>query len=203
MNKVQYRIYFAGSSEAMEISNRNRMIWLFVRTINETEQLIPGWAGFISKTGQTPKNLTTIDYYPVINHPITEYKTVQECLRYAEEASEEVGQKYVIITFDLGVCMKAYPLTFNMPEKYSKHIILIGTFHLVCAYMKMIGKKMVGSGLEDVLLEAGLISGGSLSGVLSGKHYSRALHCHKVLLEALERLLIDEYLTYFATFWLT
>ena len=66
---------------------------------------------------------------------------------------------------------------------------MIGTFHLICAYLKAIGKKMSGSGFSDILLEAGLIGTGSLKGVLSGKHYDRALHCHKVVLESLERLL--------------
>jgi len=90
--------------------------------------------------------------------------------------------------------MKAYPLTWNAPEKYQKHIILIGTFHLVCAYMRVLGKKMAGSGLADVLIEAGLISTGSLMGVMSGKHYDRALSCHKVMRESLERLLLQVYL---------
>ena len=41
---------------------------------------------------------------------------------------------------------------------------------------------MAGSGLSGVLLEAGLICSGSVHGVLSGKHYQRAMHCHKILL---------------------
>ena len=53
---------------------------------------------------------------------------------------------------------------------------------------------MNGSGLSDILLEAGLISSGSLQGVLSGKHYDRAMHCHKILVECLERLLLSQYL---------
>ena len=48
---------------------------------------------------------------------------------------------------------------------------------------------MSDSGFSDILLEAGLIGTGSLQRVLSGKHYDRALHCHKVVLESLERLL--------------
>ena len=89
--------------------------------------------------------------------------------------------------------MKAYPIIWNNPERYQNHIILIGTFHLACAFMKMLGKKMEGSGFSDVLMEAGLIGSGSLQGVLSGKHYDRALHCHKVLTEALEQLLLKQY----------
>lgn len=121
-------------------------------------------------------------------------RTVQECLHAAEEATKEVGQEYVVTTFDLGVCMKAYPLVWNAPEKYRNHVILIGTFHLLCAYMKAIGKKMAGSGLAEVFLEAGMIGSGCLAGVMSGKHYDRALHCHTVLLECLERLLIDQFI---------
>ena len=129
----------------------------------------------------------------MIPFPITDNKAVKECLRFSEEASLEVGQEYVITSFDLGVCMKAYPLVWNYPKRYENHIIMIGTFHLACSYLNMIGKKMECSGLSDVLLEAGLISPGYLSGVLSGKSYARAIHCHKVMVESLERLLLEQF----------
>ena len=140
---------------------------------------------------EIPSHMTTIDYYLVLNCPITEYKAVQECLRYSEEATKEVGQRYTISSFDLGVCMKAYPLVWKNPERYKDHIIMIGSFHVVCAYLKMVGKKMDGSGLSDVLLEAGLMTSGSVQAVLSGKQYNRGITCHKILLEALERLLFQ------------
>ena len=138
--------------------------------------------------------MTTIAYYPVIPYPITEYKTVAECLKYSEEATKEVGQKYTITTFDLGVCMKAYPLLFNDPEKYKDHIVLIGSFHTTMAYLKMIGKKMTGSGFEDILIEAELISSGSLKGVMNGKHFERSMHCHKIMYESLHRLLLEKFI---------
>ena len=55
-------------------------------------------------------------------------------------------------------------------------------------------KKMNGSGFADFLLEAGLITSGSVEGVLSGKNYDRALNCHTVMVECLERLLFEVYL---------
>ena len=58
----------------------------------------------------------------------------------------------------------------------------------------MIGKKMAGTELEDVLLEACLISCGSIKGVMSGKNYGISGHCHKILLECLERLLFEQFL---------
>ena len=138
--------------------------------------------------------MTIIDYYPVIFKPITEYSTVQECLRHAEQATIEVGQHYVFSTFDLGVCMKAYPLLWNFPQRFDRHIVLIGTFHLNMAYLKMIGKKMEGSGLSDILVECNLISPGSIQGVVTGKHFNRSTYCHKVMYESLNRLLIEEFL---------
>ena len=144
-------------------------------------------------TGTKPQNTTSINYYPVIYNPITQYLSVQEYLQYAEQATDEVGQHYVFSTYDLGVCMKAYPLVWNFPGKFKRHIILIGTFHLIMAYLKMIGKKTEGLGFEDVLLESGLISLGSLQGVLTGKNFSRSIHCHKVLFEALSRLIMKKF----------
>ena len=89
--------------------------------------------------------------------------------------------------------MKAYPLIWNVPERYAKHIILTGTFYLTCAYFRMIGKKMDGRGLTDVLLEAGLVSSRTVFGLLSGKNYSHAMVCHKIVLESLERLLFKSF----------
>ena len=168
-------------------------IYYMLREINSSNQLIPGLSGFLTCIGKKPKNLTRIDYYPVIQKPITDYNTVQEVLRYSQEASEKVGQSIVITTFDLGVCMKAYPLVWNNPVKYKNHIIMIGTFHLISAYFKMIGKKMAGSGFSDILLESGLITNGSIVGVTTGKNYARALNCHKALSESLMRQLMKKY----------
>ncbi|KAL8594141.1 hypothetical protein ACOMHN_047881 [Nucella lapillus] len=186
----------AGGKEALERSGKTHLLWILarLRCALKSDQDVPGWAGFISLIGEKPERKTTIGYYPVINHPITDYKTVQECLKQAEEATHEVGQNYVVTTFDLGACMKAFPLVWNQPLRYQQHIILVGTFHTICAYLKVIGKKMEGSGLSDIMQEAGLITSGSVNGVISGKSYDRSMHCHKVILECLERLILRKYL---------
>ena len=77
--------------------------------------------------------------------------------------------------------MEALPLIWKNPKRYEKHIILIGTSHLACAYLKMVRNKMKGSGLPDIFLEAGLIGQGSQDGVMSSRHYERAMSCHKAI----------------------
>ena len=46
---------------------------------------------------------------------------MKECLRASRVASQEVGQKYAITTFDLGVRIKAYPIIWKSPDFYSDH----------------------------------------------------------------------------------
>ena len=61
--------------------------------------------------------------------------------------------------------MKVYPIIWKSPDFYSDHIVMIESFHLCCAYLKMFGKKMKGSGFTDILFESGLMSVGSMKGL--------------------------------------
>ena len=145
-------------------------------------------------TGEKPKSKTMSDYFDTINHPFTEYETIEELLRVTKEATQAVGQEYPIETYDLGGCMKALPMIWKDPEKYSKEITLIGGFHLG---MRFIGKlcaiKMKGSGYMEILMEAGLVTGGCMKNVENGTAYSKALFNLKASMEGFERMLIDQF----------
>ena len=158
-------IYDIALSQACTINRA----WCIFRVCNTERQVVPRYGGFISENGTVPECHKTIDHYPVINHPITDYATAKECLMVSRVASQELGQIYAITTFDFGVCMRAYPIIWKSPDFHSDHIVMIGYFHLRCAYLKMIGKKMKGSGFTDILIEPGLMSVGSMKGVVSGK----------------------------------
>jgi hypothetical protein len=45
-----------------------------------------------------------------------------------------------------------------------------------------------------VLIESGAVSEGSIKGVMSGKHYNRAVRSHKMMYEALQRLRFEAFL---------
>ena len=48
--------------------------------------------------------------------------------------------------------------------------------------------------LQDVFIESGIVSEGSIKGILSGKHYNRSVLCHKIMYEALQRLRFQAFL---------
>lgn len=47
-----------------------------------------------------------------------------------------------------------------------------------------------------MFIESGIVSEGSIKGVLSGKHYNRSVLCHKIMYEALQRLRLEAFLDY-------
>jgi len=53
---------------------------------------------------------------------------------------------------------------------------------------------MEARGLADILMEAGLVGSGTIGDIMSGKNYSRAMACHKTVLEALQRLTVEAFL---------
>lgn len=54
---------------------------------------------------------------------------------------------------------------------------------------------MAGSDFEEVLIESGICASGSIAKVMSGKHYNRALRVHKIMMEALQKLLLTIFMT--------
>ena len=84
--------------------------------------------------------------------------------------------------------MKAYPFLWNSQEKHKNQIFKIGTFHIIMANFRMIGKKTA------VLLELGMIATGPMTGVMNEKNYSRALNYPKTLAEAIFRLLLNNFI---------
>ena len=48
---------------------------------------------------------------------------------------------------------------------------------------------------QDILVEAEVIALGSIKGVMSGKHYNRAMRPHKIMFEALQRMRFQAFLT--------
>ena len=172
-----YNFVELSQERVKELSDGQKVhvLWLVCRYLEREDQKVPDWAGFVSITGEMLQNKTTIDYMPVINHPVTELSTVQELLRLSEVATNVIDQRYTICTSDLAIVMKALEIIWNEKEKYRDFIVQIGAFHTICAYFNILGKKMDGSGFNEVLLESGICTSGSINGVMKGMHHNKLL----------------------------
>ena len=126
-----------------------------------------------------------IDYYDPVHFPITLYKTVEELLKRSQEATKAIGQEYVSTHLTWMCAWRPFPW-------YSKLIIFPGPFHTKINFIGILTKKKArGSGYDEILIEAKLVTSGNLVSVLSRKAYSKALFNLKAVVEALERLLFE------------
>ena len=173
------------------------LLWISCRAVKASPSpTVPGWAGWISLTSadsEESTRLSTIEYMAPIFAPITDSSTVQHILRISQEASKQVSQTYTIVTFDLAVAKKAYAIVWQNQHEFRNVIVRMGAFHLTSAYMNALGKSLKGSGFEEILIESGVCASGSIDQVMNGKHFNRAIRVHKVVLEALERLLLEAF----------
>ncbi len=56
------------------------------------------------------------------------------------------------------------------------------------------GKRFQDAGFRDILIETDLIAEGSVSSVLEGKMYNHGIRAHKLIYDALLRLVFDGFL---------
>lgn len=88
-----------------------------------------------------------------------------------------------IVFFDLAVEMKAYAIVWEKSKSFKDAIIRVGGFHLLFSCMGALGKIIRGSGFEDILMESGICASPSIEKEMLGKHYNRALHALKLIVE--------------------
>ena len=131
---------------------------------------------------------------PPINSPITENKTVLHTIKLSQQVTASANQKYTYITYDLAAAKKAYGILWTYSDRFHNVFILMGEFHMSCAYIGGMGKLVKGCGVEEVILESGICAEGSIAKVMNGKHYNRARRVFRTVLEALEYLCWDHFL---------
>jgi len=109
------------------------------------------------------------------------------------DINRKLKQKYRLVTFDLAAAKIAYNVMCNNPDQYQHVIIHLGAFHSICSFLGALRRMVVGSGFEDVVIESGVCSSGSIAQVLSGKHYNRAVRVHQLMMIAVDQLLMEKF----------
>ena len=138
------------------------------------EQKIPRWSGFHAITHPRIPVETNIGHHLMINTEASNFSTV--------------------ITFDLALYAKAEQLQMKYPEEFKNAVIRMGGFHIASNYLSLFGRKYANSGLEDLLIESGVYAAITTTVLMLEKSYNRGICAHKLVMEALSRLLWKEFL---------
>ena len=183
-------------NEAEKAGLKN-MIWLLAQEIGCHNQLqkIPSWTGFniLARRGHDIVSKDVVGYLSTINAPATQLTTVNEILRQSDGIRKALNLDEIVVVMDQALYAKASEVIWQHPDQYSAILLRLGTFYTMCNLLSIIGKRHQDAGLRDLCIESGIIAEGSVSGVLEGKMYNRAVRVHKCVYEALMRLVWQQF----------
>ncbi|XP_028410493.1 uncharacterized protein LOC114533190 [Dendronephthya gigantea] len=158
------------------------------------ETPMPGWTGFNTMLHDEIPDVSRVGYLPVIDATPTEYSTINEILKRSMDIAETLHLTYAVLVFDEAVYSKVQHIRWKEPAYYDKFVVRLGEFHTIMSFLSGVSKIFEDGGLKDIFIESGVVTEGSVKGVLSGKHYNRSVFCHKIVHEAMQRLRFDAFL---------
>jgi len=114
-------------------------------------------------------------------------------MKYAQQAVERLGQANSVITFDEAIYAKAKEIQWRRPDEFKATVLRLGGFHMAMVFLAVIGKRHAESGLEDILIESKAFGPTTVDAIMRGKMYNRSIRAHKMVYEAMQRLLWKEF----------
>ena len=151
--------------------------------------MYPNWAAFNQHVSEINPTRTTIGSMPIISEAAHEFDTIWTVIQNCQKMTAALGQKYKVITFDEQLYCKAKMLQWFKPEKCGNLVVMLSGFHTQLNFIKVIGHFMAGSGLKDILVENGVYGENTVLNILHGKQWNRTIRAHKLVFEALWRIL--------------
>ncbi|GBP51852.1 hypothetical protein EVAR_88557_1 [Eumeta japonica] len=80
-------------------------------------------------------------------------------MRQAQQMAEECSEDYMEVTYDLAIAKVALQLQSTEKPKYNNLFIHLGSFHIMMAYFKAVGKFIDNCGLTNIMENAEILSG--------------------------------------------
>lgn len=101
--------------------------------------------------------------------------TVNEVLNQSLSIMQCLDLTKIVCVFDQALYARAVEITWKDAVKFQNIIIRLGVFHTICTLLAIIGKRFQDAGLRDLCIQSGMITEGSVAGVMDGRKYNRAV----------------------------
>ena len=154
----------------------------------------PSWSGFMQmvRNGSYPGQSSVV-MMPMIDLNPSDMSCIYSTLKFVAVQSSRVNSAS-IITFDQPLYWKALNIVTNEPESSDiKHIVVrLGAFHTQMSFLGSIGRLMENTGLAELL--ATVYAPNTVGNMLSGKAVSRAIRGHFLVDDALNTILLEQFL---------
>lgn len=141
----------------------------------------PAWVGFNSLVYNDSSPQQRISYLTTINaSPINNFVVV-ETMKQALKVASECGENYMEVTYDLAIAKIALQIQCVERPVFDRLFIHIGSFHILMAYFKAVGKFIDGCGSTTIMSNADILASGCVNGFITGKNFNRCRRLHPLL----------------------
>ena len=155
---------------------------------------IPIWSGTIQLIHESQKKddyeKDNITFLPIIDLNPTDMSCILSTLSFLSKLAHQ-NNRPTIIAFDQPLYWKGNRLILESTDQLIKEIVLmLGNFHTIFNLLGCIGFLMAGSGLSNILGE--VYGECTVTQMLFGKAYSRALRGHLMVDQVLSIMLFEK-----------
>lgn len=102
--------------------------------------------------------------------------TVFKILNQILKIIEVLGLPEVSCVFDQALYAKAAEIIWKH-DKFQPIVLRMGAFHTISNLLGIVGQRFKDARLRDLAVESGIVAEGSITSVLSGQQYNRAVDC--------------------------
>ena len=152
----------------------------------------PGWTSFNEEGSDTNPEISLVGYMPIIPAPAHDINTMNTVVRRIMQVAKSFNQSYAVLTVDQALFPLLMELKWIVPEYKDSLIPRLGGLHISMNFLKVLGQHMQDSGLAEIWVESGLFGPGTVNHVLEGKDYNKGVRGHKITVQALWQLLLQQ-----------
>jgi hypothetical protein len=101
---------------------------------------------------------------------------------------------YMEVTYDLAIAKVALQIQSMETSQFDNLFIHFGSFHIMMAYFKAIGKLIDSYGITNIMVNTDILASDSINSFITSKHFNRCKRIHPFLYLGLEMLHFETFL---------
>ena len=185
------------SREEYRKSSTETLAWVMCRRgiKDPSEQKVPAWSAFRQLTTPINPPGVNVGYLPAITLPPTQMNVILSVMNRTMQYMTELELDSIFLEVDQAIYNKVLQVLFKFKQEgstlYDKLIVRMGGFHVVICLLRTIYSRFNGSGIVELLSEAGAGSEGTIKAALNGANVKQGVRYYKLLFEALLRTKLD------------
>lgn len=176
---------------SLQIHQRKYYMWMLSHVLDIPNT--PMYVGYSSKIFLDKSMKQRVSYLTTINLSPTNNAVVKETMVQASKIATECNEEYIQVTYDLAIAKIALQIQ-SQSNEFQNLFIHIGTFHVMMAFFKAIGKFIDNCGISNIMVDSELMASGSINGFITGKHFNRCKRLHPILSLAFSTLHFRQFL---------